>query len=230
MPSYSDFSKMIDHALLKPVLTTAELERGCELAASYDVASVCTMPYFLPRAAELLRETSVLATTTIGFPHGGHTTKTKLEEAREALDSGAAELDMLVNVSQVKSGAFDFVRDEIEKLTELTHAHGKKLKVIFENCYLEDSEKITLCRICGEIGVDWVKTSTGFGTRGATIEDVVLMRKHSPPNVQVKASGGVQSFAELRRFREAGASRCGASATPVILDEVRTRLAAGEVL
>jgi len=227
MPSYRDLAKMIDHSLLKPALDAAELETGCRLAVACDVASVRILPYFLPRAAELLRGSDVLPTTTIGFPHGGQTTRLKLFETEEALDAGARELDMVVNVSKVKSGAFDDVRSEIDAITAATHARGQKLKVIFENCYLDDAEKIRLCEICGEIGVDWVKTSTGFGSSGATLSDLVLMRRHSPPAVAVKAAGGIADLDMLLRVREAGATRSGSSATASILAEARRRLDAG---
>jgi deoxyribose-phosphate aldolase len=227
MPSYRDLAKMIDHSLLKPTLTRAELEEGCDLAARYDVATVCVLPSFLEAASKLLDGTDVLPTTTIGFPHGAHTTATKLFEAEDALGRGARELDMVVNLSWVKSGAFDEVREELFRMTTLTHARGHKLKVIFENCCLHDAEKIRLCEISGELGVDWVKTSTGFGSSGATVSDVRLMRAHSPPSVQVKAAGGVKDLDMLLRVREAGATRSGSSATAAILDEARRRLASG---
>jgi len=227
MPSYRDLAKMIDHSLLKPALTRAELEAGCRIAVECDVASVCILPYFLSRAAELLGGSEVLPTTTIGFPHGGQTTRLKLLETEEALDAGARELDMVVNVSWVKSGAFAEVRSEIGAITQATHARGQKLKVIFENCYLDDAEKIRLCEICGEVGVDWVKTSTGFGSSGATVADVTLMRRHSPPSVAVKAAGGIADLDMLLRVREAGANRSGSSATAAILVEAKRRIDAG---
>jgi deoxyribose-phosphate aldolase len=227
MPTYRDIAKMIDHSLLRPMMTAAELDAGCRLAREYDVASVCILPYYLKRAVELLHGSDVLPTTTIGFPHGGHTTFTKLTEAKEALDHGARELDMVVNVSAVKSGDWEFVRDDIEAVLSVVRSHGQKLKVIFENAYLDDAEKIRLCEICGVLSVDWVKTSTGYAPTGATIPDLLLMRKHSPPHVEVKAAGGVGDLDMLLRVREAGATRSGASATRVILDELKRRLDAG---
>lgn len=222
--AYADVAKMIDHALLSPTLTADDLEAGCRLAAAYDVASVCIMPYYLRRCAALLAGTTVQPSTTIGFPHGGHATATKVFEAERALADGGTELDMVVNISQVLSGRWDFVRDDIRAVTEATHAAGRKVKVIFENSHLQDAHKIRLCEICGELGADWVKTSTGFGGGGATLEDLALMRKHSPPHVQVKAAGGVRDLDMLLAVRDLGVSRCGSSRTAEILDEARRRL------
>ncbi len=224
-PSYRDVAKMIDHSLLRPTLTTAELEQGCQLAVRYDVASVCILPYYLARATELLSGSDVLPSTTIGFPHGGQCTRIKALEAEQALNDGARELDMVVNISQVLSADFEAVRADILAVLQPTHARGQKLKVIFENCYLNDAQKIRLCEICGELSVDWVKTSTGYGSSGATLEDLMLMRKHSPPHVQVKAAGGVQDLDMLLKVRATGATRSGASKTREMLDELTRRLA-----
>jgi len=223
---YAGLAKMIDHSLLRPTLTLPELEEGCELARERDVASVCIMPFYLERCAELLRGSSVKASTTIGFPHGGHATAVKLAEVEHALADGGEELDMVVNVSQVLSSNWTYVEHEIAAVVEAVHAAGQRVKVIFENCYLDDGRKIRLCEICGDVGADWVKTSTGYGTSGATIADVELMRKHSPPHVQVKAAGGVRDLDGLLAVRAAGATRCGASATQEILDEARQRFGA----
>lgn len=222
--AYADVAKMIDHSLLNPTLTVDDLEAGCRLAVAYDVASVCIMPYYLARCAELLAGSTVKASTTIGFPHGGHATATKVFEAERALADGGAELDMVVNISQVLSGRWDFVRDDIRAVTEAIHAAGRKVKVIFENSYLEDAHKIRLCEICGDLGADWVKTSTGYGSGGATLEDLALMRKHSPAHVQVKAAGGVRDLDMLLQVRDLGVSRCGSSRTRDMLDEARRRL------
>jgi deoxyribose-phosphate aldolase len=227
LPSYAEVSKMIDHSLLKPTMTTRELEAGCKLATELDVASVCILPYYLARAAELLRGSSVLPTTTIGFPHGGQTSRVKQLEAEQALDDGARELDMVVNISQVLSGDYDAVRADILAVLQPTHARGQKLKVIFENCYLNDAQKIRLCELCGELGVDWVKTSTGFGPTGATLDDLRLMREHSPAHVQVKAAGGIQDLDMLLKVREIGATRSGCSKSAEVLGELRSRLALG---
>jgi deoxyribose-phosphate aldolase len=215
---------MIDHSLLNPTLTDRELEEGCDLAVRYNVASICIVPYYLARGVELLAGSSVLATTTIGFPHGGHTTAIKLAEARQALRDGAQELDAVVNISKVRSGDWHYVRGELLALTEATHAGGAKIKVIFENAYLNDASKIRLCDVCAEIGADWVKTSTGFAPGGATIADLELMRKHSPPHVQIKAAGGVHDLDTLLQIRLIGVSRVGMRSTALILEEWRRKL------
>ena len=225
LPSYSAVAKLIDHSLLQPNLTTAELEAGCRLAREYDVATVCILPYFVGRCAGLLAESDVLPTTTIGFPHGAIATTVKAREAERALDDGARELDMVVNLSLVMSGEFDSVRDDIRAVLEMTHARGQKLKVIFECCYLDEQQKMRLCEICGALSVDWVKTSTGYGTSGATLADVTLMRRHSPPHVHVKAAGGIRDLDTMLLLADAGANRCGTSRTREILDELRRRLA-----
>ena len=215
---------MIDHSLLQPTLTAAELEAGCKLALSYDVASVCIMPYYLKRCAGILRGSTVKASTTIGFPHGGHATATKAAEAKQAIDDGGQELDMVVNISQVLSGNWNYVQDDIAGVIDVAHWAGAKVKVIFENCYLKDEQKIRLCEICGELNADWVKTSTGYGSGGATLADLALMRKHAPDHVQVKAAGGVRDLDMLLKVRELGVTRCGASRTKEMLDELRKRL------
>lgn len=222
--TYGDVAKMIDHSLLNPALTVRQLEEGCVLARQYDVASVCIVPHYLARCAEILAGSSVQPSTTIGFPHGGHTTAVKLAEVERALRDGGTELDMVVNICRVLSGDWNYVASEIRELTEAAHAGGAKIKVIFENCYLDREQKIRLCEICGEIGVDWVKTSTGYGTGGATDEDLKLMREHSPAHVQVKAAGGVRDLDRLLQVRQLGATRSGATQTKAILDEAKRRL------
>jgi deoxyribose-phosphate aldolase len=215
---------MIDHSLLNPTLTVAELEAGCRLAVAYDVASVCILPYYQKRCAEILRGSTVNPSTAVGFPHGGHTTAIKKAEAQQALADGCRELDMVVNISQVLSGGWDHVRRDIEAVVEVAHAAGQKVKVIFENCWLKDEHKIRLCRICSEIGADWVKTSTGYGSGGATVDDLKLMREHSAAHVRVKAAGGVRDLDKLLEVRALGVSRVGASRTREMLDEARRRL------
>lgn len=221
--SYQDLAKMIDHSLLHPTMDVATLENGIQLALAYDVASVCIMPYYLRRCADLLSGSTVFASTTIGFPHGGHTTAIKVAETEQAVKDGCQEFDMVVNISKVLSGDWDYVHGDVLAVTQVVHDAGQKVKVIFENCYLNDDQKIRLCEIGGEIGVDWVKTSTGYGTGGATMEDLKLMRQHSPENVQVKAAGGVRDADTLIAVRELGVSRVGASRTKEMLDEVRQR-------
>ncbi len=222
--TYLDLAKMIDHSLLNPTLTGGDLESGIEVAIRYGVASVCIMPFALRRCAGRLRGTGVKASTTIGFPHGGHTTAVKTAEARHALSDGGEELDMVVNISKVLSGDWAYVREDLRSVIEETHAAGQKVKVIFENCYLNDDQKIRLCEICSELNADWVKTSTGYAPGGATNEDLILMRKHTPSHVQVKAAGGVRTLDRLLEVRALGVTRSGATATVTRLEEARRRL------
>lgn len=222
-----DIAKMIDHSLLRPTFTVDELEAGLALALKYDVASVCILPYYLRRCADVLAGSDVLPSTVIGFPHGSNLTSIKVAEARQALDDGGLELDMVVNLSKVLSGDWQYVCDDIRAVVDLTHARGGKVKVIFENCYLQDVHKIRLCEICGEVRADWVKTSTGYGTGGATLEDLQLMRQHAPSHVQVKAAGGVRDLDMALKVRALGTTRFGCTRTAEVLDECRARLAAG---
>lgn len=222
--TYRDIAKMIDHSLLAPTLSRDELEAGCRLALEYDTASVCILPYYLRRCAEILRGSTVLPSTTIGFPHGGHTTAVKRREAERAVEDGCQELDMVVNISQVRSGDWDYVRRDIGAVIEVAHGAGRKVKVIFENCYLDRAQKIKLCEICGELSADWVKTSTGYGSGGATLDDLKLMIEHVPAPVQVKAAGGIRDLDTMLEVRRLGVTRVGASRTRELLDECRRRI------
>ena len=218
--TYEQIAKMIDHSLLNPVLTDGQLDDGCHLAARYQVATVCIKPYYLGRCAALLKGSGVKPTTTIGFPHGGHSTAVKLAEAKEALRDGALELDMVVNIGKVLSGDWEYVRKDIEAVVDAGHQGAALVKVIFENCLLKDDHKIALCRICGEVGADFVKTSTGYAATGATIEDLKLMRAHSPSHVQVKAAQGVRTLDVLLEMRALGVTRVGATTTATIIDDI----------
>ena len=211
--SLESIAKMIDHSLLHPTLTDQELIDGCLVAIKHKVASVCIKPYAVPLAKEILAGSEVKVGTVIGFPHGSSKTEIKLKEARMALDDGAVELDMVVNISQVLSGRWDYVRDDLRAVIELTHERGGKVKAIFENCYLNDPQKIRLCEICGELRADWVKTSTGYGTSGSTLDDLRLMRRHAPAHVQVKASGGVRVLDLALALRAVGVTRFGFTLT-----------------
>ncbi|MFL5330182.1 MAG: deoxyribose-phosphate aldolase [Gemmataceae bacterium] len=222
--TYSDLSKMIDHSPLVPTMTQQELEDACQLALAYDVASVCIMPYYLKRCAEILAGSTVKPTCTIGFPHGANHTSIKSAETKQAILDGGVEVDMVVNISQVLSGKWDYVRNDIAAVIDTAHAAGAKVKVIFENCYLKDEHKIRLCEICTALKADWVKTSTGYGTSGATLDDLALMKKHVPPTVKVKAAGGIRDLEMLLKALEMGVSRCGTSKTPTLLDPARERL------
>jgi deoxyribose-phosphate aldolase len=222
--TYRDIARMIDHSLLHPTLTDADLERGCRLARDYEVASVCIKPYAVRMAAGWLAGSAVAVGTTVGFPHGGHLTAVKVAEAEAALADGATELDMVVNIGKVLSRDWDFVRADIQAIVATAHRRRAIVKVIFENSFLQDEHKETLCRICGEVGADFVKTATGYGEGGATDDDLRLMRRCAPASVQVKAAGGVRTLDRLLAVRALGVTRVGATATQAILDECRARL------
>lgn len=213
-----ELAKMIDHSLLKPFLTDEELEQGCETAKKYQVASVCTKPYHVQRAKELLRRTSVKVGTVIGFPHGSHKTEVKVCEAREALEDGAEELDMVLNIGALVSGNLEYVEKDIKKVVDLAHSGEAIVKVIFENCYLNREQKIQACQICEKVGADFVKTSTGFGPSGYTPEDLKLMRKYAP-NLNLKAAHGVRSLKAALEVRDLGCTRFGASQTEKIMEQ-----------
>ena len=210
----------LDHSLLKPTFTDAELAQACAVARRFDVASVCSLPFTMPRCHELLAGTQVAACTVIAFPLGAATTTVKVAEARQALADGARELDMVVNINQVLSGNWSYVTADIGEVLSVAHDAGQRVKVIFETCYLQNDHKRALCEICSELGADWVKTSTGFGTAGATPDDVRLMREHSAQAVQVKASGGIRTLQQVERYLALGATRIGTSATEAILTEL----------
>jgi deoxyribose-phosphate aldolase len=222
--TYADIAKMLDHSLLQPQLTDADLEQGCRVAREYDVASVCIKPYAVRQAAGWLAGSAVAVGTTVGFPHGGHTTAVKVAEARQAMADGATELDMVVNIGRVLGKDWRYVAEDIRAVVEAAHAGKALVKVIFENCFLANEHKEQLCRICGEVGADFVKTSTGYGESGATDEDLRLMRRCSPPHVRVKAAGGVRGFERLLAVRVIGVSRVGATASKAILDECKAWL------
>jgi deoxyribose-phosphate aldolase len=224
--TYDAIARRIDHSLLGPTLTEVELEDGCRLAARYRVASVCVKPHGVALAAAILRGSDVAVGTTIGFPHGGHATAVKVFEAEQAMDAGATELDMVINIGQALDGNWDAVMADIAAVTDAAHRGGALVKVIFENCYLQDSHKIRLCKICGEVRADYVKTSTGYGTSGSTDADLVLMRRESPPHVKLKAAGGIRTLDGMTACVRLGCDRIGASKTAEILDELKRRLEA----
>ena len=241
--TYEEMAGMIDHSLLHPTMTDAELAAGCAVAVKYKVASVCIKPYAVKLAVELLRGSGVRVGCVIGFPHGNNTTEVKRFETEIACREGAVEIDMVVNVGKALSGEWDYVERDVQSVCEEAHRHGAKVKVIFENDYLttggaglsSDEFKIKLCQLCERAGADWVKTSTGYGFvkqadgsynyQGATEHDLALMRANCSERVKVKAAGGVRDLAGLIRVRELGATRCGASATVAMLDDYRRRAA-----
>lgn len=219
--TYEQLAKVIDHSLLRPELNREDTIRGCELAARYHVASVCVKPCYVRLAAEVLRGTDVAVGTVVGFPHGNSVTAVKVAEALQALEDGATELDMVLNIGELRSGNYDFVRDEIRAI--VTAAKGHIVKVILENAYLTDEQKVIGCQLSEQAGAHFVKTSTGFAPSGATVEDVRLMRRSVGPRVQVKAAGGIRTLDAILEIIDAGATRVGATATAAILDAFAER-------
>ena len=220
-----DIAKTIDHSLLRPELDDAFVEDGCRLAAKYDVASVCVRPADVRRARAILEGTEVAVGTTIGFPHGNHLTAVKVFEAERALEQGATELDMVIQIGALKSRRDRDVEDDIRAIVDVAHANGAIVKVIFENAYLTDAEKIRACHLTEAAGGDFVKTSTGFAPSGATHEDLRLMRANTSPHVQVKAAGGVRTLDALLAVMDLGVTRIGATATETIIQDFRARKA-----
>ena len=228
-----DLAKMIDHSLLHPTMTDEDVRKGCALARKYDVATACVKPYSIPLAREVLAGSNVLVCPVIGFPHGNSTTANKVREAEEASQAGGSEIDMVINIGKALGGEWDYVRDEIKAINNVVVANGALLKVIFENDYLQDAHIIRLCAICSEIGVAFVKTSTGYGFvkqpdgsynyKGATIAHLKLMRASCPPSVQIKAAGGVRTLDDLLLVRSLGVTRIGATATAAMLEEAKKR-------
>ena len=206
----------IDHTLLKPEATAGQIDKLCAEAAEYHFASVCVNPWFVPRCVKNLKGAGVKVCTVIGFPLGATTTETKVFEALRAIRSGAEEIDMVINISALKSGSFQAVEQEIQALAAAAEGSAK-LKVIIETCLLTEEEKIRACQIAKRAGADFVKTSTGFSTGGASTEDVALMRKTVGPEMGVKASGGIRDYATARAMIKAGATRIGASAGVAIV-------------
>lgn len=210
-------SKQIDHTLLKPEASKDDIQLICEEAKKYDFASVCVNPSNVSLCYELLKNTDVIICTVIGFPLGATTTAAKVFEAKEAIENGATELDMVINNGAVKSGDWSYVKNDIEQINKAVTAKGALLKVIIETSLLNDEEKVKICEICKEIGVGFVKTSTGFGTAGATVHDVALMRKTVGEKIGVKASGGIRDAKTAREMVAAGANRLGTSAGVTII-------------
>jgi deoxyribose-phosphate aldolase len=217
-------AKAIDHSLLRPELDDAFVEAGCRLAVEYDVASVCVRPVDVRRAAAILAGSDVKVGTVIGFPHGSSTTATKVFEAERAMEGGATELDMVIDIGALKSGRDEDVRHDIEAVVAVAHrSSGAIVKVILENAYLTDDEKVRGSRLTEAAGAEFVKTSTGFAPSGATHEDLALMRRTVSPDVQVKAAGGVRTLDALIDVMNLGVTRVGATATKAIIDDFRAR-------
>jgi deoxyribose-phosphate aldolase len=219
-----ELAKTIDHSLLRPELTDQEVLEGCDLARRYDVASVCVKPCHVKMAAEALAGCDVAVGTVIGFPHGSVTTKTKIFEARQAIEDGAVELDMVLNIGALRSGRYEDVLTDIAAVVEA--ARGKALvKVILENAYLTSEQIQIACHACEKAGADFVKTSTGFAPSGAKLDDLRLMCASVGPDVQVKAAGGVRTLDAALQVIDVGVTRIGATATATILDDYARRLA-----
>ena len=222
-PKYSKdkIAKTSDHSLLKPEMTRDEVRQGCEIAKKYDVASVCCKPSDVAFCAEILKGTDVEVGTVVGFPHGSSATETKVFETKKAIADGATEIDMVLNIGQLKSGLYDAVKVDIAAVVEA--AGGKMVKVILENAYLTDDEKITACKLCEAAGAHYVKTSSGYAPTGATVADVKLMRAAVSPAVKVKSAGGVRTLDALIDMLDAGVERSGATTTSTMLDEYTQR-------
>ncbi|KAI4603386.1 hypothetical protein KJ359_006181 [Pestalotiopsis sp. 9143b] len=226
-------AKMIDHSLLHPTMTDADILEGLRIAKEYNVATACVKPYMIPLAKKELDGTNVLVCPVIGFPHGNSTTDVKIFEATSAAKAGGKEIDMVINVGKALGGDWDYVRTEIDMINRAVVENGAILKVIFENDYLEEQHIVRLCEICSDLDVAFVKTSTGYGFvkqpngmysyKGATVPHLKLMRKHSKPSVQVKAAGGVRTLDDLLHVMSLGVTRIGATATIAILEEAVKR-------
>ena len=222
-----DIAKMLDHSTLQPYLTEEDIRKGCELALKYDCASVCARPGDVPILAEMLAGSDVKVCTVIGFPHGNHATAIKVAEANLALDQGCTELDMVINIGKMIAGDHLCVQNEIKLLADAAHEKGAILKVILETCYLTEEQKIACCKLAEAAGADFVKTSTGYGSKGCTIDDLKLMRASVSSHVRVKGSGGIRDLDTVLSARAVGASRCGVSATAAIMAEAEKRYAEG---
>lgn len=221
IPTVAQVAQMIDHSLLRPELTLADVTAGCEVAARRGTASVCVRPSDVRAAADLLAGTGVLVGTVTGFPHGDTTTAVKVAETRALVEAGADEIDMVLHIGRLRGGETGYVADDIAAV--VVAAQGRPVKVILENAYLSDEQKVVGCRIAERAGAHFVKTSTGFAPGGATLADIRLMRATVSPSVQVKAAGGVRTLDTLLDLAEAGATRFGATATEAILDDLAAR-------
>ena len=214
-----DIAQMIDHSLLRPELTDEDIRKGCETAKKYKVATVCCRPSEVASVKQFLQGSGIKTTTVVGFPHGYNRTEGKVFEAEQAIKDGAVELDMVINIGRLRSGDYDYVKQDIQAVVEVAHRHNVLVKVIFENYYLTDDEKKIACKLSEEAGVDFIKTSTGFAGGGATLEDLRLMRDSVCESVQVKAAGGVRDLDMALKVREIGCTRFGATRTESIMEE-----------
>lgn len=219
--SYETIAKTIDHSLLKPEMTRDQVAEGCAIAKKYNVASVCCKPSDVSFCADLLKDSDVEIGTVVGFPHGSSTTATKVFETQKAIIDGATEIDMVLNIGQLKSGDYSDVERDIAAV--VAAAGGKMVKVILENAYLSDEEKVIACKLTEKAGAHYVKTSTGYAPTGATLEDVKLMKNSVSPHIKIKSAGGVRTLDALIDMLDAGVTRSGATTTAAMLDEYVTR-------
>lgn len=218
-----DIARMIDHSLLRPELTTEDVRRECSVARQFQTASVCVRPCDVALAESLLRGSSVALGTVIAFPHGDSTTEIKVAEAKRAMDDGAVELDMVLNIGRLRSGETEYVREDVEAVVRAAHQLDAIVSVIVESCYLSDEEKSAACLLCVEAGADCVKISTGFGSGGHTLHDVRIMIDAVAGRCQVRADGDVRTLAAALALREAGCARFGTSATQAIMEDAQLR-------
>lgn len=234
MDKVRQIAKMIDHSILHPTFDDDKLKIECQVALDYDVASVCVKPYAVEQAAKILDGSDVEIGCVIGFPHGNSSTNVKVFETELAIQDGASEIDMVINIGKALQKDWDYIEEELSAVVAVTKRNNAILKVIFENDYMpDDSYIIKLCELCTKTGCDYVKTSSGFGFvkqesgdynyKGATIEHLTLMRKHSGPNVKVKAAGGVRDLDYFLEVMETGTTRIGATATIAILEDAKKR-------
>ena len=207
----------IDHTLLKPTCTSAAIEQVCAEAREFEFAAVCVPPPFVQLAYSLLESTAVKVATVIGFPFGYSIAQAKLEEAKQAIQDGADELDVVINLTAVKAGQWEYLEYEMNMLVDLVHAKGRLIKVIIESGILSDAEIIRCCELYSKLKVDFLKTSTGYADKGASVEAVKLMRAHLPEQIKIKASGGIRDYAFAKELVEAGADRLGCSASVAIV-------------
>lgn len=223
IPSKDEVASWIDHTLLKPQATIDQVSKVCQEAREYQFASVCLNPVYVPQAVKELEGSGVHVGTVVGFPLGANATQTKVAEAKSSIKDGAVELDMVIPIGLLKSGLYESVYNDIRSVAEICHENDALLKVIIENCYLERFEKIIACLLVKEADADYVKTSTGFGSSGATVDDVTLMRSvvGAPEEMGVKAAGGIRTWADAQKLTAAGATRLGASSGVKIVSEAQ---------
>lgn len=224
-----EIAKMIDHSLLRPEMTDMEIIEECNVAKYFNVKAVCVRPLDVNKCRELLKNTDILICAVVGFPHGNSAIETKLYEAEMAIADGAVELDLVIPIGKARSGDWEYVKKEVGIITEAAHKRNAIIKVIFENAYLNEKEKIKCCEICSELKVDFAKTSTGYAPSGATLDDIKLMRKYCSPEIEIKAAGGIRTLDDFLAFYEAGSTRMGTRSTKTILEEAEKREKAGNI-